>query len=45
MRLVAVSAKHFLVQFFSTTDAGPEHELDMHVFMHNLNASFVFSVG
>jgi len=29
---------HFLAQFFSTTDAGPEHELAVQVFMHNLYA-------
>ena len=36
---------HLRVQFFSTTDAGPEHELAVHCPMQNLNAWSDLSVG
>ncbi|MFN5811275.1 MAG: hypothetical protein ACK44R_08845 [Burkholderiales bacterium] len=36
---------HLRVQFFSTTDAGPEHELAVHCPMQNLNAWSDPSVG
>jgi len=40
-----VFIEHFRLQFFSTTDAGPEHEFAIHVLMQNLNSSPALSLG
>jgi hypothetical protein len=37
--------EHFRLQFFSTTDAGPEHEFEIQVTMQNLKSSPALSVG
>jgi len=36
--------EHFRAQFFSTTDAGPEHELEVQVLIQNLKPSPLLSV-
>jgi hypothetical protein len=42
--VVFVFIEHFRLQFFSTTDAGPEHELEEQVLIQNLKPSPPFSV-
>jgi hypothetical protein len=42
--VVIVFVEHFRLQFFSTTDAGPEHELEVQVLIQNLKPSPPFSV-
>ena len=37
--------EHLRLQFFSTTDAGPEHEFEIQVLMQNLKSSPALSVG
>jgi hypothetical protein len=43
--VVFVFIEHLRLQFFSTTDAGPEHEFEVQVLMQNLNSSVALSVG
>jgi len=43
--VVIVFIEHFRAQFFSTTDAGPEHELEVQVLIQNLKPSSLLSVG
>ena len=43
--VVIVFIEHFRAQFFSTTDAGPEHELEVQVLIQNLKPSLLLSVG
>jgi hypothetical protein len=40
-----VGIVHLRLQFFSTTDAGPEHEFETQVFMQSLKSSAALSVG
>jgi hypothetical protein len=42
--VVFVFIEHFRLQFFSTTDAGPEHELEVQVLIQNLKPSPPLSV-
>jgi hypothetical protein len=42
--VVFVFIEHFRLQFFSTTDAGPEHEFEIQVLMQNLKSSPPLSV-
>jgi len=41
---VFASVEHLRVQFFSTTDAGPEHEFETQVLMQNLKTALGSSV-
>jgi hypothetical protein len=42
--VVFVFIEHFRLQFFSITDAGPEHELEVQVLIQNLKPSPPLSV-